>query len=39
MAPRVALEKHDLVWEIVRAEPDLTIAELAWESHGRMGGA
>jgi transposase len=37
MPPRVAPEKHDLVREIVRAEPDLTIAEVAWEFHRRTG--
>jgi transposase len=35
MPPRVAPEKYDLVREIVRAEPDLTVAEVAWEFHRR----
>ena len=37
MPPRVAPEKYDLVREIVKAEPDLTIAEVAWEFHRRTG--
>jgi len=37
MPPRVAPEKYDLVREIVREEPDLTIAEIAWEFHRRTG--
>ena len=37
MPPRVAPEKYQLVREIVRAEPDLTIAEVAWEFHRRTG--
>ena len=37
MPPRVAAEKHDLVREIVREEPDLTIPEVAWEFHRRTG--
>lgn len=35
--PRVAPEKYELVREIVRAEPDLTIPEVAWEFHRRTG--
>jgi len=35
--PRVAADKHELVREIVRAEPDLTIPEVAWEFHRRTG--
>jgi transposase len=37
MPPRVAPEQYDLVRAILRAEPDLTIAELAWEFHRRTG--
>ena len=37
MPPRVEPEKYELVREIVRAEPDLTIAEVAWEFHRRTG--
>ncbi len=37
MPPRVAPEKYDLVQEIVRTEPDLTVAEVAWEFHRRAG--
>jgi transposase len=37
MPPRVAPEKYDLVREIVKAEPDLTIQEVAWEFHRRTG--
>ena len=37
MPPRVAPEKHELVREVVQAEPDLTIAEVAWEFQRRTG--
>lgn len=37
MPPRVAREKYDLVREIVREEPDLTVPEVAWEFHRRTG--
>ena len=33
--PRVAPDQYDLVREIDRAEPDLTIAEESWEIHRR----
>jgi transposase len=37
MPPRVAPEKYDLVREIMRSEPDLTVPEVAWEFHRRTG--
>ncbi len=37
MPPRVAPERYDLVREMVRAEPDLTVEEVAWEFHRRTG--
>ena len=37
MPPRVAPEHYGLVREIVKAEPDLAIPELAWEFHRRTG--
>ena len=37
MPARVAPEKYDLVREMVRNEPDLTVPEVAWEFHRRTG--
>jgi transposase len=37
MPPRVAPEQYDLVREILKKEPDLTIPETAWEFHRRTG--
>jgi len=37
MPPRVAPEQENLVREIVREEPDLTVQEVAWEFHRRTG--
>ncbi len=37
MPPRVAPEQYDLVLEIVRKEPDLTVQEVAWEFQRRTG--
>jgi transposase len=35
MPPRVAPEQYDLVREIVKKDPDLTVQEVAWEFHRR----
>jgi transposase len=37
MPPRVGPQQHDLVREIVREKPDLTVQEVAWEFHRRAG--
>lgn len=37
MPPRVGPEHHELVREIVREKPDLTLQEVAWEFHRRVG--
>lgn len=37
MPPRVGPEHHELVRKIVREQPDLTVQEVAWESHRRAG--
>ncbi len=37
MPPRVARERYDLVRQMLREEPDLTIEETAWEFHRRTG--
>ncbi len=37
MLPRVGPEQHELVREIVREQPDLTVQEVAWEFHRRAG--
>jgi transposase len=37
MPPRVAPEQYDLVRQIVKEEPDLTVQEVAWEFHRRTG--
>jgi transposase len=37
MPPRVGTEHLELVCEIVRDQPDLTVQEVAWEFHRRTG--